>query len=122
MHAEGKFRLGEFCFAPVPAAKSVLLVLENGAVPVLEDLGESVVVLLLEAIKLDDAGIGALQDLDLVTLGGATPLRRGDVAVIEGEGVAAARRLPTEASFGKSALAALLGEVQVDVVETLAAN
>lgn len=41
--------------------------------------------------------------------------------MIEGKGVAAARRLPTEASFGESALAALLGEVKVDAVETLAA-
>jgi hypothetical protein len=49
-------------------------------------------------------------------------LCRGDVVVIEGEGIAAANRLPSETGLGKSALAALLGEIQVDVIETLATN
>jgi hypothetical protein len=43
-----------------------------------------------------------------------------DVRVVECEGIAAARRLPAEAVLGESALAALLGEVEVDVVEALA--
>lgn len=40
--------------------------------------------------------------------------------MVEGEGVAATSRLPPETALGESALAALLGEVQVDAVETLA--
>lgn len=97
----------------------MLLVFQHGAVPVLEDLAQAVVVFLLEAVELDDARV-ALQDPDLVALGGAAPLRAGDVAMVEGEGIAATGRLPSEASLGESALAALLGEVKVDVVEALA--
>jgi hypothetical protein len=97
----------------------MLLALEGGAVPVFEDLAQALVVFLLEAVELDDARV-ALQDSDLVALGGTAPLRAGDIAVVEGEGVAAADRLPSKASLGESALAALLGEVKVDIVETLA--
>lgn len=74
--------------------------------------------LLLEAIELHDFG-APLQDLELVALGGATPLRAGDVASLEGDCLAAARGLPTQTSIREPAFAILLGEVQVDVVETL---
>lgn len=96
----------------------MLLVLQHGAVPVLEDLAQALVVLVLESVKLDDAGV-ALQDSDLVSPGGSTPLGAADVAVIEGEGVTAARGLPAETGLCESALAALLGEVKVDAIETL---
>lgn len=42
-----------------------------------------------------------------------------NVAVIEGEGVTAARGFPSETGLCESALATLFGEVKVDVVETL---
>lgn len=119
LDAEGELRLGELGLAPVPAAQGVLLVIQHGAVPVLEDLGEALVVLLLEAVKLDDARV-ALQDADLVALGRATPLRAANVAVVESEGVAAARGLPAESVLGEATFAALLGEVEEDVVEALA--
>jgi hypothetical protein len=99
----------------------MLLALKDGAVPVLEHLRKAVVIFLLETIELDYAGLGALYDLDLIALGGATPLRRGNVVMIEGEGIAAARRLPSKTGLGESALSTLLGEVQVDVIEALAA-
>ena len=98
----------------------MLLALEGGAVPVLEDLGKAVKVLLLEAVELDDGGRVALQDAHLVALGGAAPLGAADVVVVEGEGVAAAGGLPAEAVLGEATLSALLGEVEVDVVEALA--
>jgi hypothetical protein len=60
-----------------------------------------------------------LQDLHFVASSRSTPLCAADVALVEGEGIAAARRLPAETILGKSALAGLLGEVQVDVVEAL---
>lgn len=121
LDAKGELRFGELGLAPVPAAKGVFLVLEGGAVPVLEHLGKAVVVLLREAVQLNDAGASALEDLDLVTLRSAAPLRGRDVGVVEGEGVAAAGGLPAESRLGEPALAALLGEVQVDVVEALTA-
>lgn len=94
----------------------MLLAFQCGAVPVLEDFGEAVVVVLRESIKLDDARV-ALQDADLVTLCGFAPLRGADVGVVEGEGIAAGRWLPTETVFGESALAAILGKVKIDVIE-----
>jgi len=118
LDAERELGLGELGLAPVPASQGVLLGLENGAVPVLEDLAQALVVLLLKAVELDDARV-ALEDADLVALGGTTPLRAANVAVIEGECLAAARRLPAEARLGKPTLAALLGEVKVDAVEAL---
>lgn len=96
----------------------MLLALQRGAVPVLEDLAQALVVLLLESVELDDARV-ALQDPDLVAPGGAAPLGAANVAVIEGEGVTAAGGFPSEAGLCESALAALLGEVKVDAVETL---
>jgi hypothetical protein len=47
-------------------------------------------------------------------------LRTAYVALVQGNGIATARRLPTEAILGEAALSALFGEVQVDVVEALA--
>ena len=114
----------------------MLLVLEIGAVPVLEELAEAFVVLrrsassarpcsciaylLLKAIELNDTRC-PLQNLDFVALGRSTPLGTSDVALIKGEGFTAARGLPAQARLGKSAFAAVLGQVQIDVVETLAA-
>jgi hypothetical protein len=96
----------------------MLLALQRRAVPVLEDFAQAFVVLLLESVELDDARV-ALQDSDLVAPGGAAPLGAANVAVIEGEGVTAAGGFPSEAGLCESALAALLGEVKVDAVETL---
>jgi hypothetical protein len=48
-------------------------------------------------------------------------LAAANIAVVEGERVAATRRLPAESGLCKSTLAALLGEVEVDVIEALAA-
>ena len=120
LDVEGELGLGEVGLAPVPPPQGVLLVLEYRAVPVLEDFREAVKVLLLEAVELDDGGRVALQDADLPALGGAAPVGAADVRVVEGEGVAAARGLPAEAVLGESALPALLGEVEIDVVEALA--
>lgn len=98
----------------------MLLVLEHGAVPVLEYLDQAIKVLLLEPIELDDARRVALEDANLVALGRATPLGGADVRVVECECVAAAGGFPAEATLCEPALAALLGEVEVDVVEALA--
>lgn len=43
-----------------------------------------------------------------------------DVAMVEGEGVAATRGFPAETCLCEPALAALLGEVEEDVVKALA--
>jgi hypothetical protein len=118
LDVEGDFGFGELGLAPVPSPQRMLLALERGAVPVLEDLAQALVVLLLESVELDDARV-ALQDADLVAPGGAAPLGATDVAVIEGEGVTAADGFPSKAGLCESALAALLGEVKVDAVETL---
>lgn len=96
----------------------MLLVLEDGAVPVLEDLAKAIVVLLLEAVELEDARV-ALEDANLVALGDLAPLRTADVVVIERKSVATAVWLPAETSLCESASAALLGEVEVDAVEAL---
>jgi hypothetical protein len=98
----------------------MLLVLQRGAVPVLEDLAQAFVVLVLEAVELDDARV-SLQDPDLVSPGRPTPLGAADIGVVEGKGVTATRRLPSKARLCEPTLAALLGEVKVDVVEALAA-
>lgn len=98
----------------------MLLVLQRSAVPIFEDLAQTLVVLVLEAVKLDDGRRVALENADLVALGCSAPLCAADVAVVEGEGVAAARGLPTEAGLCESALATLLREVEVDVVKALA--
>ena len=60
---------------------------------------------------------GALENFDFVTLGSAAPMGTGDVAAIEGEGVATTGRLPSQTIIRKPALSWLLGEVEVDVVE-----
>lgn len=98
----------------------MLLVLETRAVPLLEDLDESLEVFLCEAVELVDGGRVALKDADLIALGGARPVGAADVAVIEGEGIAATYRLPAKSCLGEATLAALFGEVEVDVVEALA--
>ena len=54
LHIEGQFSLAELCLSPVPSSQSVLLDLEVDVVPALEDLGETLVIVLLETIKLDD--------------------------------------------------------------------
>lgn len=118
LDVEGDFGFGELGLAPVPSSQRMLLALQRGAVPVLEDLAQAFVVLLLESIELDDARV-ALQDSDLVAPGGAAPLGASNVAVIEGEGVTAAGGFPAKAGLCESALAALLGEVKVDAVEAL---
>lgn len=96
----------------------MLLALQRGAVPVLEDLAQAFVIFLLESVELDDARV-TLQDPDLVSPGGSAPLGATNVTMIEGEGVTAARGLPSEPGLCESTLAALLGEVKVDAVETL---
>lgn len=118
LDVEGDFGFGELGLAPVPSPQRMLLALQRGAVPVLKDLAQALVVLLLESVELDDARI-ALQNPDLVSPGGAAPLGATNVAMIEGEGVTAAHGFPSEAGLCESALAALLGEVKVDAVETL---
>ncbi|RBQ83434.1 hypothetical protein VDGD_20950 [Verticillium dahliae] len=119
LHVEGQLSLAELGLAPVPAAQGVLLVLEGRAVPVLEELRQALKLLLREAVELDDAGVAA-EDLDLVALGGATPLGGCDGAGVEGEGVTSAGGLPSQARLGESALAARLGQIQEDAVEALA--
>lgn len=42
-----------------------------------------------------------------------------DIASLEGDGFAAASRLPTQTSLRKSAFAIFLGQIQVDVVKAL---
>lgn len=61
-----------------------------------------------------------MQNLHLVALGRSTPLRAADVALVEGKSFTAPCGFPTETCLGKSAFAAFLGQVQVNVVETLA--
>lgn len=121
LHVEGELSFCELGFAPIPSPQRVLLVLEVGAVPVLEDLGEAVVVVVLEAVQLDDAR-GAVEDLQLVAPRRAAPLGASDLAAVKGEGVAATGGLPAEAVLCESAFAALFGEVEVDVVEALAGS
>jgi hypothetical protein len=70
-----------------------------------------------EAVELDDAGI-AQHDFHFEAFGCTAPLRGADVAVVEGEGVAAARRLPPEPRLCESALSCLFREVEIDAVET----
>jgi hypothetical protein len=82
--------------------------LESRAVPVLEDLAQTVVILLLKSIELDDAR-ASLQNTNLVAFSSAAPLRATNIALVECEGVAAIGWLPSEARLSKSALAALLG-------------
>lgn len=135
LHVERELGLAKLGLAPVPAAQRVFLVFQIGAVPALEDFAETLIVLaqyqpppcrncsrrsylLLEAVQLDDARI-PLQDFQLVAPGGPAPLCAADVALVEGEGVAAARGLPAQAVLGEPALALFPGQVQVDVVEAL---
>jgi hypothetical protein len=89
------------------------------AVPGLEDLAETLVVFLRKSVELNDTGI-AMQDLDLVPSRRSAPLCGADAGVLQCEGLAATRWLPTQAILGKSALACLLRQVEVDVIETLA--
>lgn len=63
---------------------------------------------------------GSLEDFDLVGLGSTAPLRTGNIAAIEGEGIAATGGLPSQAILGEPAFAGLLREVKEDVVEVLA--
>lgn len=81
----------------------MFLRLEVDAVPELEELAQSLEVLLLEAVEEDEVG-GSFQDLGLEALGRTTPLGRGDVAAVEGEGVAARRRFPAQPVLGEPAL------------------
>lgn len=118
LDVEGDFGLLKLGLAPVPAAQGVLLALEDGAVPVLEDLAQAIIVLLLEAVELENARV-ALEDANLVALGDLAPLRAANVVVIERKSVATAVWLPAEASLCESASAALLGEVEVDAVKAL---
>lgn len=75
---------------------------------------------MLKTVKLDNSR-SSQQNLQLVTFRSSTPLRRTDVAAVEGEGVASARRLPAQAALSKLALAWLLGQVEVDVFKALPA-
>jgi hypothetical protein len=54
LNAEGELSLRKLGLAPVPAAQRVLLALEGSAIPILEDFGQALIVLLLEAVELDD--------------------------------------------------------------------
>lgn len=118
LNVECNLSLGELGLSPVPSTEGVLLALKGCAVPVLEDLAQAIVVLLLEAVQLNDSGI-ALENADFVSLGSLTPLRVANVVVVECKCITASVWLPTETSLCKSAAAALLGEVEVDVVEAL---
>lgn len=77
--------------------------------------------LLLEAVKLDHA-VFSRDNLDLVAAGGSTPLRRDNVFVIQGEGVAASRWFPAKALLRKAGESRLLREVQVDAFERFAVS
>lgn len=68
MHVKGKFSLGELGLAPVPPSQGMLFALQGSAVPILEDLVQAFVVLLLKAIELDDGRRVPLEDADLVAL------------------------------------------------------
>lgn len=74
--------------------------------------------LLLEAVKLHDFG-ASLQNLQLVALGGSTPLCAGNIASLQGDCLAAPSRLPTQTSIRETTFAVLLRKVQVDIVEAL---
>ena len=69
-------------------------------------------------IELNDGTVPS-QDLELVTASGATPLGLTDVGGVQGEGIAATRRLPAQTGVGETAFARAIGEVEVDVVEAL---
>lgn len=74
--------------------------------------------LLLETIELQNVRT-TLQDLDLEALRGSAPLCASDGVRLECGRLAASRWLPTQTSLRETAFAALLGHVQVDVVEAL---
>lgn len=74
--------------------------------------------LLLETVELHHLGI-ALENLDLVAFRSSAPVCPGDITRLESDCIAATSGLPTEAGFRESAFAALLGQVQVDVIEAL---
>jgi hypothetical protein len=76
---------------------------------------------LLEPVKLDQARI-SLQNFDFVALGGSTPMRPADVALVECKGFTAAGWLPAQTILGESAFPILLGQVQVNVIEALPVN
>ena len=73
---------------------------------------------LVEAVELDYARVSQ-EDFDLIAPRRSAPLGTADVARVEGEGIAAASRFPAQAIFRESRLAALLGQIQVDVVKIL---
>lgn len=73
LYVEDKLGLAKLGLAPVPASEGVFSRLEVDAVPELEELAQTLKVLLLEAVEEDEFG-GALQDLDLKTLRSTAPL------------------------------------------------
>lgn len=75
LHAERELILCEVGLAPIPAPQGMLLALQNHAVPILEEAADAVVVVLLEAIKLVNERCIATEDLYLVALCSAAPLR-----------------------------------------------
>lgn len=72
----------------------------------------------METVELDHAR-ASQKNLDLVSPRSSTPLRTADIGRVEGVGIAATSRFPAQATFREPGLSALLGQIQVDIVETL---
>ena len=73
----------------------------------------------MKPVELDYARVSQ-KEFDLISPRRSAPLRTADVARVESERVAATGRFPAQAVVRESALSALLGQIQVDIVETLA--
>jgi hypothetical protein len=114
---EGEFGLSKVGLSPVPAAQGVLAVVQVDAVPRLEDLGDAVEVVQLEAVQLHHSVV-AREDLDFIAAGCAAPLRRDNLRLIAGVCLAVGR-LPAKARVGEPGRTGLPREVEVDLVEGL---
>ena len=75
----------------------------------------------METVELGELRV-SLRNFHFVSFGCSTPLRAADIALINGDRLAAARRLPAKSALSEPALSALLGQVQVNVVKALAAG
>lgn len=102
----------------------MLLVVQGDAVPYFEELCDPVEVLvmlaggpnsvtltttylLLEPVQLNHS-VSAGEKLDLVPTSRSTPLRRYDLLVVQGKGIAATGRFPSPAGLGESSDAVLV--------------
>jgi hypothetical protein len=117
---EGEFGLSKIGLAPVPAAQGVLAIVQVDAVPCLEDFGDAVEVVQLEAVQLHYSVV-ARENLDFVAAGCAAPLRRDDLRLVAGVRLAVGR-LPSKARVGEPGRTGLPREVEVDLVKSLPAD